>query len=168
MIVDQDQPDDDEADRPQPCKPFTRANGFRKAKLQPARPSGDDSKNGKWCVAELNKKLLLHVAQWVSVCKQQYATKRAHRREDQSRKVRLQAVGFHAPLKNRKQDDKQDSDAMLENIREHETFPEAVRTQWPVLGIGTKEQKQGQSQKDKRPHLRPSEIFASREQCENS
>src|SRR5215510_6719878 len=100
----------------------------------------------------------------MSVCKQRYATERAYRGEHQRRKVRLQAVGFHAPLKNRKHDDEKDGDPMLENIRGHETFPEGVKTERPVLGIGTEEEKQGEAEKDKRPHLSPSEIFASREQ----
>src|SRR5215475_15782264 len=61
MIAHQDQPNHDEAKRPDPCQTFTRTDRFRKAKFQPARPSADDSENGDWCVAQLNKELLLHV-----------------------------------------------------------------------------------------------------------
>src|SRR5262245_4754475 len=57
---------------------------------------------------------------------------------------------------------------MLENVGNRETFPEAVRTERPVLGIGTKEQKNGEAEKDERPDLSPSEIFASREQGEKA
>src|SRR5215475_16097739 len=100
------------------------------------------------------------------MCKQDHSTKSAHRGEHQRRKVRLQAVGFHAPLKSREHDDKNDGDSMLENIGEHKTFPETIRTERPAFGIGTEEQKQGEAEKGKRPDLRPCEIFASREQGE--
>src|SRR5215475_14903459 len=168
MIAHQDQPNHDEANRPDPCQTFTRADRFRKAKFQPARPSRDDSENGEWCVAQLNKKLLLQVAYRMSVCEQHYTTKCAHRGEHQRRKGRLHAVGFHAPLKNRKHDYEKDRGPMLENIREPETFPEAIGTEWPVLGIGTKEQKHGQAEEDKGPHSSPREMFASREEGENA
>src|SRR5215831_778702 len=82
--------------------------------------------------------------------------------------MRLQAVSFHAPLKNRKHDDENDGDAVLENLRGRETLPEAVRTQRPVLRIGTEKQEQGEAEKDKRPHLGPWEVFAPREQGENA
>src|SRR5262245_40479208 len=62
VIAHQNQPDHDETNRPDPSETFARGHRFRKAKLQPARPAGDDSENGERCVAQLNEQLLLHVA----------------------------------------------------------------------------------------------------------
>src|SRR5262245_43617365 len=98
----------------------------------------------------------------MGVRQQRHATKRADRGKNQSCKLRLQAIGFHFPLKNRKHDHENDGDSMLKNIRGHKTFPEAVRAERPVLGIGTKEQKQSEAEKNQWPHPRPTEIFASR------
>src|SRR5262245_39049908 len=104
----------------------------------------------------------------MSMCQQDYAAKRAHRGEHQRCKTRLHAVGFHTPLKSREHYYENDGDSMLENVGDQETFPEAVRTERPVLGIGTKEKKHGEAEKDKRPHLGPCEMFASREQGEKA
>src|SRR5262245_50747827 len=82
--------------------------------------------------------------------------------------MRLHAVVFHSPLKNREHDDEKDRESMLENLGNQETFPEPIWTERPVLGIGTKEEKHSETEKDKRPHFGPCEMFASREEGEKT
>src|SRR5262245_65935245 len=124
-----------------------------KTKFEPSRPSGDDSKNGKWSVTQLNEKLLLDVAERVSVRKQDYATKGAHRGKHQCCKVRLHTVGFHEPLKNPEHDHEKHSGSMLENVGGEKALREDVWAGWPVLRIGTKAQKNGEDENGQGPHL---------------